>query len=82
MDLAKNSFKMSKASSRVGKAIDWEKLNKVVTSAEGKSKLQALRRAYDDVAGIIQERFTIVCIFKNISWFFFQFLVQELLTIS
>jgi len=51
---------MSQASSKLGKAIDWEKLNKVVTSAEGKSKLQALRRAYDDVAGIIQERFTIV----------------------
>jgi len=70
---------MSKASLKLGKGIDWEKLNKVVTSAEGQSKLQALRRAYDDVSGIIQEKFTnarslvffFFLFFWKISWFLF-----------
>jgi len=61
---------MSKASSKVGKAIDWEWMNKVVTSEEGKSKLQALRRAYDDVAGTIQERFTFRP--QSINWDFYR----------
>ena len=51
---------MSKGVSRVGRAIDWDYLNKVVTTADGKRDLQALRRAYDDVAATIQEKFTIV----------------------
>jgi hypothetical protein len=37
----------------------WDYLNKVVTTADGKRDLQALRRAYDDVAATIQEKFTI-----------------------
>lgn len=51
---------MSKGVSKVGKAIDWEYLNKVVVSADGKRELGALRRAYDDVAATIQDQFTIV----------------------
>ena len=40
--------------------MDWDYLNKVVTTADGKRDLRALRRAYDDVAATIQEKFTIV----------------------
>ncbi|XP_024363694.1 ATP synthase subunit d, mitochondrial [Physcomitrium patens] len=49
---------MSKGVSKVGRAIDWDYLNKVVVSADGKRHLQALRRAYDDVAITIVDKFS------------------------
>lgn len=51
---------MSKGVSKVGRAIDWDYLNKVVVSADGKRHLQALRRAYDDVAITIADKFSMV----------------------
>jgi len=43
------------------KAIDWDYLQKVVVSDSGKRELAGLRRAYDDVAATINEKFNIVC---------------------
>lgn len=43
------------------KTIDWDYLEKVVVSDSGKRELAVLRRAYDDVASTINEKFNIVC---------------------
>lgn len=42
------------------KAIDWDYLQRVVVSDSGKRELAALRRAYDDVAATINDKFNIV----------------------
>lgn len=42
------------------KAIDWDYLQRVVVSDSGKRELAGLRRAYDDVAATINEKFNIV----------------------
>ncbi|KAG0581765.1 hypothetical protein M758_3G005200 [Ceratodon purpureus] len=61
---------MSKGVSKVGRGVDWDYLNKVVVSADGKRELQALRRAYDEVAATIQEKFTIRP--QSINWDFYK----------
>jgi hypothetical protein len=48
------------------KAIDWDYLQKVVVSESGKRELAALRRAYDDVAATINEKFNIVSSFSSL----------------
>lgn len=42
------------------KVIDWDYLQRVVVSDSGKRELAALRRAYDDVAATINDKFNIV----------------------
>lgn len=51
-----------KSVSKVGKSIDWDYLQKVVVSDGGKRELAALRRAYDDVAATINDKFNIVSV--------------------
>lgn len=51
-----------KSVSKVGKSIDWDYLQKVVVSDGGKRELAALRRAYDDVAATINEKFNVVSV--------------------
>ena len=63
---------MSKGASKVGRGIDWDYLNKVVTTADGKRDLQSLRRAYDDVAATIQTKFSVVSISRKMSLHFSQ----------
>jgi len=52
------------------KAIDWDYLQKVVVSDSGKRELAGLRRAYDDVAATINEKFNIKP--TNINWDFYK----------
>ncbi|KAG0504164.1 hypothetical protein M758_4G025400 [Ceratodon purpureus] len=52
------------------KAIDWDYLQRVVVSDSGKRELAALRRAYDDVAATINDKFNIKP--TNINWDFYK----------
>jgi len=59
-----------KSVSKVGKSIDWDYLQKVVVSDGGKRELAALRRAYDDVAATINDKFNIKT--TSINWDFYK----------
>lgn len=61
---------MSGKAMQRAKAIDWDYLQKVVVSDAGKRELSALRRAYDDVAATIDDKFNIVsssCSFTSLN---------------
>lgn len=45
---------------KVGRAIDWEHLSKVVLSEEGKRELAKLRLAYDDVSYTLETKLNLV----------------------
>lgn len=45
------------AAQRTFKAIDWDKLAKIVVSEEGKREMIALKRAYDDVSSQLDTKF-------------------------
>jgi F-type H+-transporting ATPase subunit d len=59
-----------KAVARAGKSIDWDHLSKVVVSDAGKRDLAALRRAYDDVAATLNEKFSVKP--SSINWEFYK----------
>ncbi|CAK9212575.1 unnamed protein product [Sphagnum troendelagicum] len=59
-----------KAVARAGKSIDWDHLSKVVVSDAGKRELASLRRAYDDVAATLNEKFNVKP--TSINWDFYK----------
>lgn len=59
-----------KAVARVGKSIDWDHLSKVVVSDAGKRDLATLRRAYDDVAATLNEKFSLKP--SSMNWEFYK----------
>ncbi len=60
-----------KAVARAGKSIDWDHPSKVVVSDAGKRDLAALRRAYDDVAATLNEKFSVKP--SSINWEFYKY---------
>eukprot|EP00475_Leptophrys_vorax_P041762 TRINITY_DN78815_c0_g1_i1.p1 TRINITY_DN78815_c0_g1~~TRINITY_DN78815_c0_g1_i1.p1 ORF type:complete len:190 (-),score=30.38 TRINITY_DN78815_c0_g1_i1:186-674(-) len=60
----------AKQVARAFRSIDWDKLAKVVVSEEGKREMAALRRAHDEVSGILDTKFNQKLV--DIDWSFYR----------